>query len=316
MLSASSFRGIPGFLLLVLLTRCAPPVIDCGLHMVARMPLEVQDELLVVPAGINGEWVRLVVDTGAERTMIADATAERLALPHDPRHTTRWVSVGGTTITNDVTIGRLVLGGVHFPLTRIALGTFTLRSEHGLNADGLLGADVLLAYDMDIDVPGGKLTLYSARRCPQDRLPWQEPAAEITGIRASKDRLLMPFELDGMAGMAILDTGSQRNVVGADMARRLGLDSRTMAGDPVVRQHGVGPAEVVAHVHQFSLLRVGPMAQRSPALAVMESDAGMGDAVVGQEFLLGQRVWLSFRNRQIYVSFTPSRPPRTRQPRP
>ena len=83
-----------------------------------------------------------------------------------------------------------MLGGVRFPVDRIAVGTFTLQTERGLNADGLLGADMLLAFDMDIDVPGSTLTLYRSRVCPNAQPPWQEPPIEIAGVRARKDRLL------------------------------------------------------------------------------------------------------------------------------
>ncbi|HEY0184202.1 MAG TPA: retroviral-like aspartic protease family protein, partial [Rhodopila sp.] len=252
----SVLRVLP-LLLLVLVARCAPaPDIDCKLTMVAQMPLEVQDHLLVVPAGINGKWVRLVVDSGAERTTISDAAADRLGLPHDPRYINRSLGIGGATTATDVTIDRLVLGGVHFPIERIAVASFKLQTERGLNADGLLGADILLAFDLDIDVPGGKLTLYRSRLCPTARPPWSGQAVEIVGVSARKDRLLLPVELDGVSGMAILDTGAQGNVVGVDMARRLGLDDATLSRDPTVRQHGVGPAETISHLHQFKLLRI------------------------------------------------------------
>ncbi len=309
MLSPSSCRRVLGLFLLILLSRCAPDVADCHVDLVTRMSLQVQDDLLVVPAGINGKWVRLIVDTGAERTTIAAATAKRLGLPLDAHHTTRSMGVGGSSTSSDVTIDRLVLGGVHFPLERIAVGSFKLQNGRGLNADGLLGADILLAFDLDIDVPGGELTLYRARHCPAARLPWQEPAAEITGVKARKDRLLVPFELDGAAGLAILDTGAQRDVLGVAMARRLDLNGQAMDDDPLVRQHGVGPMEVITHLHRFKLLRIGPVVQHSPRLAVMETDAGMGDALIGEEFLRGRRVWLSFSNRQVYVSLTPPTPP-------
>jgi len=299
---SSSCCRILGLVLLVLLTRCAPGVTYCDLHMVAQMPLGMQDNLLVVPAGINGRWVRLIVDTGAERTIIAETTAERLGLPNDARYTTRSMGVGGATTTPDVTVDRLVLGGVHFPLERVAVGTFKLESESGLNADGLLGADILLAFDLDIDLPDGKLTLYRPRICPQAALPWPELAVEIAGVRSWRDRLLIPFQLDNVSGMAILDTGAQRDVLGVDMARRLDLNSQTMAGDPTIRQHGVGPAEVIAHLHRFGLLRIGPVAQASPELPVMESEAGVGDALIGEQYLRDRRIWMSFRNRQVYVS--------------
>ena len=293
-----------GLLLLILFARCAgTPEVNCDLTKVTEMPLEVQDHLLVVSAGVNGKWVHLVVDTGAERTTISDAVADRLGLPHDPKYTTRSLGIGGAT-TTDVTIERLVLGGVRFPVNRIAVGTFKLQSARGLNADGLLGADILLAFDLDIDVPGGKLTLYRNRVCPDTQPPWPFPGIEITGVRARKDRLLLPFELDNFAGLGILDTGAQGNVLGQDMARRMGLNEQTMARDPVVRQRGVG-GESISHLHRFKLLRIGPVAELAPAITVLPSDFGVGDALIGEEFLQGRRIWLSFRNRQVFVSRRP-----------
>jgi predicted aspartyl protease len=266
------------------------------------MPLQVQDHLLVVPAGINGKWVHLVVDSGAERTTLSDAAAERLGLPHDPRYRTHSLGVGGRTVTMDVDLDRLVLGGVHFPVERVAVGTFKLQNERGLNADGLLGADILLAFDLDIDVPHGTLTLYRARQCPESGPPWREPAVEIPGIGARKDRLLLPIELDNVPGMAILDTGAGRNLIGADMARRMGLNEQTLAADARVRQHGVGPAEAIGYLHRFRQLRIGPTVQIAPLIAILLSEAGIGDALIGEPFLQGRRVWISFRNRQVFVS--------------
>jgi hypothetical protein len=298
-----TLHRVLGLLLLVLLARCeAVPVADCTLTKIAELPLEVQDQLLVVPVGINGKWVRLVVDSGAERTTISQSAANRLGLPRDPKYVTQSLGIGGATTTTDVTVDRLVLGGVRFPVDRIAVGTFTLQTERGLNADGLLGADLLLGFDLDIDVPGGALTLYRSRVCPNVRPPWPDKSVEIVGVRARKDRLLLPFELDNVAGLGILDTGAQRNVVGHDMARRMGLDEQTMAGDPSVRQRGVGPTVTMAHIHQFKLLRIGPVAEESPGITVLPSDFGVGDALIGEEFLQGRRVWLSFRNRQVFVS--------------
>jgi predicted aspartyl protease len=298
----SPHRRLLGLLLLILLVRCeAAPAIDCKLAMIAQIPLQVQDGLLVVPAGINGKWVHLVVDSGAERTTIGNATADRLGLPHDPRCKVRSVGIGGATTSTDVTIDRLVLGGVHFPIQRVAAGTFDLQNERGLSADGLLGADILLAYDMDIDVPAGTLTLYRSRLCPTMQPPWQEPSIEIAGVRARKDRLLLPFELDEAEGLALLDTGTQGNVLGVAMARRIGLTEQALASDPPVHNTGTG-GEIISYLHRFRRLRIGPVAEESPTIVVLPSDFGVGDALIGEEFLQGRRVWLSFRNRQVFVS--------------
>jgi hypothetical protein len=296
-------RRSPFLLLLVLLARCAAtPAIDCNLTMVAQIPLQVEDNLLVVPAGVDGKWVHLIVDSGAERTTLSETAADRLGLPHDSRHVSQFTGVGGTITVSDTPIDRLVIGGVHFPVDRIAVGSLNLRAMPGLDADGMLGADILLAFDMDIDVPDHTLTLYRSRVCPNAAPPWPEPAVEIAGVSARKDRLLLPFELDNVSGTAILDTGAQGNVLGLAMARRMGLNDQTMAGDPTVHQLGVGPQVTVSHIHQFSLLRVGPVGMEAPKMAVLQSDFGVGDALIGEPFLQGRRVWLSFRNRQVFVS--------------
>jgi predicted aspartyl protease len=295
-------RRLFGLLLLISLAGCAgTTAIDCSLTMIAQIPLRMQDRLLVVPAGINGTWVHLVVDTGAERTTISAAAVAQLKLPHDPRYKVQSVGIGGTTTSTDVTIDRLVLGGVHFPIQRVAAGTFDLHNGSGLNAEGLLGADILLAYDMDIDVPAGVLTLYRSRLCPNMQPPWQEPWIEITGVRTRKDRLLVPFELDGAEGMALLDTGSQGNVLGVAMARRMGLSEQELAADPAVRNAGTGGV-ILSRRHIFNRLRVGSVVEASLEMTVLPSDFGIGDALLGEQFLQGRRVWLSFRNRQIFIS--------------
>jgi predicted aspartyl protease len=295
-------RRLFGLLLLFGLTSCGTSSeIDCKLTMVAQMPLRLQDRLPVLPAGINGKWVQLVVDSGAERTTISSAAADRLGLPHDPRYKVQLVGIGGATTSTDVTIDRLVLGGVHFPVERVAVGAFNLQNERGLNADGLLGADILLAYDIDIDVSHGMLTLYRSRICPNMRPPWKEPAIELTGVEARKDRLLLPFDLDGAKGMALLDTGAQGNVLGLTMARRLGLTKQSLARDPAVRNTGTGGV-TISRLHRFGQLRVGPLLEEAPEIVVLTSDFDVGDALLGEEFLQGRRVWFSFRNRQIFVS--------------
>lgn len=277
-------------------------IIDCNLRVVAQMPMQVQDHLLIVPAGINGQWAKLVVDTGAERTTLSSKAAERLGLARDERFTTRSLGVGGITTSKDAKIDRLVLGGVRFPLQRLAVGDFNLQNSRGLDADGLLGADILLAFDLDIDVPGGTLTLYHATVCPAVKPPWPTPAVEIPGISARKDRLLIPFTLDGTAGTAILDTGAQVNLVSGGMIRRMGLSEQAFDGDPRVMQHGVGPNQVMARLHRFNLLQIGPVAYQPSYMMVMPGDAGFGDALLGEQFLAGRRVWLSFKSRQVYVS--------------
>lgn len=287
-------------LLLLLVSACAPNPINCDLVQVAKMPLEVRNRLLVVPAGIGGRWVTLLVDTGAERTVLAADVVSRLGLARDAKIVTRSVGMGGAYTANDAIIPGLVLGGVRFPLQRVSVGQFRLGPS--LLADGLLGSDVLLAFDLDIDVPGQTLTLYRPRVCPDVTPPWHEPFERVAGVRALRDRLLIPLELDGVSGMGILDTGAQATTIGVSMANRLGLTPLAMAGDPIVQHHGAGPGSQQARLHRFGLLRIGPAVAREPLLSVLPVDAGVGDALVGEDFIDGRRIWMSFANREVFIA--------------
>ena len=128
-------------------------------------PHENAGRLLTIPVGIDGHWARFVIDSGAERTTVSEEFAHQLNLSSDTRYVTRATGIGGSTNTADVAIAWLVIGGVQFPVNRIATGLFSLTSPQGLQADGLLGADILLAFDLDIDIPARKLTFYRSQSC-------------------------------------------------------------------------------------------------------------------------------------------------------
>jgi hypothetical protein len=294
-------RRLVPFLLLLLLFGCAEPVVDCRLSMVASVPLQPVNRLLTVPIGINGQWARLIVDTGAERTTLSRDAVARLHLSQDPRFVARSIGIGGASTNADAIIERLVIGGVRFPLGRVAVGDLKLDGPAGPIADGLLGADILLAFEMDVDAPGGALSLYHVRRCPDARPAWKQPAVEVAGVSARKDRLMIPFELDGTGGIAILDTGAEQTVVGARMATRMGLTAERMLADPSLHHRGAGPNVMTAKLHRFGSLRVGPAIIAEPWLSVLPSDL-VGDALLGQDFLRGRRVWMSFPTRRFFIS--------------
>jgi predicted aspartyl protease len=293
-------RGLVACLLLLLISACGRSPFNCDLVAVATLPLEVRNRLLVVPAGIDGRWLTLLVDSGAERTVLSDDVVTRLGLARDKQIITRSTGVGGTFTAHDAIIPGLVLGGVRFPITRVSVGQF--RFGPALTADGLLGSDILLAFDLDIDLPDRKLTLYRPRTCPDDGPPWREPYERVAGVKAAKDRLLIPLEVDGVDGMGILDTGAQATTIGASMATWLGLTPAIMASDPVVQHHGAGPGMQEARLHRFNVLRIGPAVAHDPMLSVLPVDVGVGDALVGEDFIDGRRIWMSFANREVFIA--------------
>jgi len=276
----------------------------CRLVPLAQMPLEIRANLLFVWAKINDEPVTLLVDSGAERTLLTEATVDRLRLPRDTQHATRTFGIGNPTTTWDAKLPHgIVLGTTRFPVDTVTVGRFDInQGPDGITVDGLLGADILLAFDIDLDLPAHLVTFYRGRRgCSDAAPPWKGPHIEISGVTTWRDRLLLPFRLDGVSGVAVLDTGAQVSSISRSMAERMGL-AAAMAEDRTVMAHGASPNQVPVHVHRFRELNVGPAVINGPVLPIVPMAAGLSDGLIGVDFLRSRRAWLSFSTQQIFVT--------------
>lgn len=288
----------PIVVLCLLLAACAEPGTDCDLVRITQAPLSVSHRLLTVPVEINGRRVAMLVDTGAERTMVTEETAERLKMTRDTRFVTRSGGVGGVTQSADARVGSFVLGDFAVPIDRVSVN----RLGPGVPFEGILGADILLASDLDIDVPGGALSLYRTRSCIADDPPWPDRAVPILGVTARRNRMMVPIEVNGVEGTALLDTGAQTSTLSASFARRLGLTDQVLASGQPLTIRGVGPGTLQARMHRFRTVRLGPVVGTNVLLPVMPMDIGFGDALIGQDFLHGRRMWVSFPTRRLFIS--------------
>ncbi|OGL11787.1 MAG: hypothetical protein A3I17_02720 [Candidatus Rokubacteria bacterium RIFCSPLOWO2_02_FULL_72_37] len=113
---------------------------------------------LTVGVHLNGVPLTLIVDTGAERTVLSPAALERAGfggLPGRPIHV---VGVTGTAAARLVTVPLLDVAGARIgPLAVIAHALPpTGRADP---VDGLLGRDVLDAFTLTVDTASGRATL-------------------------------------------------------------------------------------------------------------------------------------------------------------
>jgi len=276
----------------------------CPLIRLAEMPLEISGNLLFVKATVGDAPVTLLVDSGAERTLLTETAVQDLGLPRDYQHATRTFGIGSPTAAWDAKLPNgILLGSTRFPVDSVTVGRFAIKQSSGGTAHGLLGADVLLAFDIDLDLQAQRMTWYRARReCPDAAPPWKEPYVAVKGITTKRDRLLVPFELDGVAGMAVLDTGAQLSSISLRMAERTGVTPAQLAEDRQVLARGAAPDHVPVRLHRFSTFQVGGAMLRSPLLPVVPMSTGMGDALVGADFLRGRRVWLSFSTQRVLLT--------------
>ncbi len=147
---------------------------NCKLEQLGQTPVQTRQNLVLVTAQVNGQPVRLVVDTGSERTLLNVSTAKRLSLDRDFDNATRSWGVGGQTAQFDANLNSFVLAGLRLPLRHVAVGDLAVTPLG--DVDGVLGTDVLRWFAVDLDAPGGQMTLYRAEPCWIAAPPWPGPA--------------------------------------------------------------------------------------------------------------------------------------------
>ena len=157
--------------------------------MVGNLPL--------VDVGFDGHPAKLVLDTGAEQVIVRDTSFERLGLERNYQALASVTGIGAQSSIYPSRPAALSIGPVRLPPEAMLVTAIPITLRGGIEPDGLLGSQVLSAYDVDIDMPSRRLGLYERRRCP-DGPPPIDGATNI--IRAQGNRawkLTVPVTLDG-----------------------------------------------------------------------------------------------------------------------
>jgi predicted aspartyl protease len=257
---------------------------------------------MLVAAKINGSPVSMVVDTGAQWTAITPDTMTRLQLPPDAwngglhRGVADSFSNHINAITRSFEVGGMTIEGRSLSVVPLSFGA-------GVQPPlaGLLGADFLYHFDLDIDLPHGALTLYRHAECGSVP-PWAAAGAAIPLLKSAPNRLFLWLSVDGRPFRAILDTGATISLITRPNALRAGVSPATLERDPTLSTGGLGTQQSAVRLHEFASMQIGRQRFESVRLAVGGRVLGGGDMLLGLDFLRGRRVWVSYAARQMFIA--------------
>lgn len=109
---------------------------------------------IMVTAHLNGVPLTLMLDTGADRTMLAPAALARAGVDQASGRRVRIIGVTGESEGREVTLPRLDIAGAQ--LGPVAVVVHQVPAS---GVDGLLGRDLLDAFTITVDPAGGRATL-------------------------------------------------------------------------------------------------------------------------------------------------------------
>ena len=259
------------------------------------VPVEITNE-----AGLHAPFAFLV-DTGAERTVVARTVTAALGLVPNGRG--RLVSVAGLRDVDMVTVASLALGR----RSLYDLASPVLDAE-AIGADGIIGLDGLQGQRILLDFDHNRLMLGDARALGGDR------GFEIVvqARRKSGQLILTDALVDGVRTAIVIDTGSDTSVCNAALARAL---SRNHPQE-TVQLLSVTGQQTTADLGMARTLTLGGMTLNNTLIAF--TDAPPFDRLGLRRrpaLLLGMaqlrlfhRVAIDFASRRILFS-VPGQPP-------
>jgi hypothetical protein len=247
---------------------------------------------------IGRQVATLILDTGAEQTVLTLTAAQRLGLKTHGEYPRRMRGIDGTVVTGTADVP-MTADGALLANSGIQVGSVSLPTLGYATPDGLLGADILSQFDVDLDLPHGFLHLYQRPSCVIAGPAWAPPYDTIAASRSLHDRLFFPMTLNMSSVAGLFDSGSQHSVVDALSARK--IDRAVVADRPVGTVRGITADPIPMYTHRFDRLVVGSETLPHPSLAVAKLDLDDADVIVGMDYLRWHRVWLSYGSHLIFI---------------
>lgn len=256
-------------------------------------------ERMTVPVTIDGQGpYAFVVDTGAERTVIARELASLLGLGEG-----RMVQVHSMTEVQPVqtvVIGALGVGGkmvenIHAP-------AFERRN---LGAEGMLGVDSLQTQRVSFDFKRRQMTVVPSKKIEER---WPEGTIVIKGRSRFGHLVLVDAAVDGQKVWVIIDTGSAVTIGNEALRRQLVRKQRLRRTAPMEMVSVTG-GTLTADQSKVRRIRIGGMnIQDMPIVFADVHPFKKLDLLDRPAILLGmdalqlfQRLSVDFANRRVRI---------------
>jgi len=276
----------------------------CTIGQLMQLPVAIVDRQPTVPAMINGHKVALVVDSGAFFSMLSSSVSAEFQLPRSSAPPGFYLEgIGGRSEASIVTVKDFTLAGQPFHRVEFLVGT----SEPG--EAGLLGQNFLGMADVEYDLPDGAVRLMQPRGCSHAGLAYWAKTGnfsmlDIESANSAGQHTQGTVEVDGVKLKAIFDTGAATTILTRHAASRLGFrpDGAGVTEAGITR--GLGRGVVRTWIAPFGALTLGDNETiKKIRLRVGEIEDADFDMLIGADFFLSHRVYVSNQQRKIYFSY-------------
>ncbi|MCQ8241866.1 retroviral-like aspartic protease family protein [Rhizosaccharibacter radicis] len=279
----------------------------CERRVAASVALRDDDGFITIPVEVGSRAASMLLDTGSDAGLFTRAGVQRLGLPVDQAHRIRMQGTGGDgRSVPSALFGMLRIGAMTLPGGAMPVGVLPGEPVIRPPVAGLLGADILSHFDLELDLPHGVARFWTMRlgsvACAGPPF-WDQPTGAVEAIRLSRlgDRRTLPVQIEGRPLVALLDTGARSRILSNEAAARLGVGADVLGADPGGITAGVDLHETAYHWHRFRSLRIGDTTERDPVLTVAPLAEKHVDMLLGADWFSRRQVWVSYATDTLFV---------------
>jgi predicted aspartyl protease len=295
---------------------------DCHLKQVASLPTTIAaDGRMLIDAGINGETVKLLLNTGAVRSLLAPDFVKSRNMPWNEDTGTRGYGLTGKSLTGWTRVSLLTLGNVVARNQNFSFGS--VGGDGG--PVGLLANDFLEANDVEIDPAAARVNLFSPDHCTGKVVYWAKEYSRLPLYLTGSHRPEVEIKIGGETLHALIDTGTAATTMRLAVARRLfGVDPGTTDPRTHTQVAGVDGVRIDSFPHGFDSLTFGDITLRNPVIQIADIDSAKGavnngshmtgsvdqpDVLIGMSLLRQLHLFIAYSEPALY--YTLAQPTRT-----
>jgi tetratricopeptide (TPR) repeat protein/predicted aspartyl protease len=274
----------------------------CRLEGFAAIPVTMIGMRPTVHVTLNGQDAVFLVDTGAFASALSPAAAIRYHVRVFSRATADVEGIGGSTSAQTARVEYMQLGGADFYDT-----PFLVTDGLGRDLAGVLGQDVLGQADAEYDFANGVMRLIRPKGCNgSDVLSyWTDRPSVLQALPgfAGSGSLDATGEINGQKVRIGFDSGSAYSDMTLQAAARAGVTPSSPDVSPARATVGISGRPAATWSAPFDQVALGTEAVLHTRLRITQTRLAGDDMLLGADFFLAHRIYVSRRQRRIYFTY-------------
>lgn len=300
-----------GLMLLGSLSAVGPAQAACDRRQIAEIPVTMKGQRGLRPmvtAKINGVDAQMLFDTGADQSLLFPRAEAKFQVTPAVVGKDSYGRSNGRVYKASVAVAAdFVFAGAAYRDTAFAVP----ESGFGPGIDGLLGQNHLQGADLEIDLAHGAIRMFEPSGCEASDLAYwrgaqSESVVEMEAGSAGAPRFFGTARVNGVPLRVMFDTGTPDTHMTYEAALRAGVDPAKDGATPVAGGVGIGGGPPMSSwVARFGRFRIGDEQVQDAQLRVVEKPNATADMLIGADFFLSHRVFISRSQHRLYFTDNP-----------